>query len=183
MCADSAEQRNRAVREALAGCAALRWVLFVDTDQVVPPATLPRLLSHGAPLVAPVILQRVWPFDVAAFVSADPPVRVRLADVPPHGLLVVAACGAGVLLVRRAVLDALRPPWFRCGQRDPAHLQEDLDFTLRAAAAGFPPQLDGGCRVGHNATVTVWPGADGRPWLEPLGAAGERIPVPSRRFP
>jgi len=181
-------QRNRVARRVYELDRA--WALYVDADVVPQPGALAALLGTGLPLVSGVVLERVWPFEVCALRSLEPHERWLAPDVLAHREpFPVPAVGTGCLLVRRAVLDAVALPWFRCGQVNPEVLAEDLDFSLRAAAAGFPPYLHPRVLAGHRTDVILWPGAEespmaqwadaeGRlPWREPVG------PVPVKPTP
>lgn len=165
-------QRNRICEEFRGD-----WLLFVDADCVPPPGALDRLLAHDAPVVSGVVLERRVPFRVCAVRSLEPFRRLSLLDLPASGLLPVTAVGAGCLLIRRPVIAALGPHVFRCGQiaGAPDLLAEDLDFSLRAAEAGFPPLLDCGVRVGHRVEALLWPGEQGA-MVQWEGGDGNRVP-------
>ena len=172
-----AHQRNAGAEQNLGD-----WVLFVDSDTVMPPGVLARLLNHNVDLVGAVVLERYPPWRVCAIRTMSPPTRWTLADLPREGLLPVPMVGTGCLLVRSSVFARLgRRPWFRCGQISGYEdlLLEDTDFCFRVhAELGVQPFLDAACRVGHKTTgTTIWPGRDGRPWVEWAGPYESREPV------
>jgi hypothetical protein len=179
-----ARQRNMGVDGSVGD-----WVLFLDSDSVPRTDTLSQLLATGASLVSAVVLERRPPYRLPAIKSLEPETRWTLDEIPRTGLLDVYATGAGCLLVRKTVFDAVKAPWFRCGQLIPDLLLEDTEFTIRAGEAGFPPQLACAVRIGHKiGGGTVWPGVDGFPWLHldgpgdywvPLGKSG----TPAERLP
>lgn len=162
-----ARQRNLGSHAGLAG----DWVLFVDADSVPRAETLALLLSRNLPIVGAVVCERQPPWRVCAvkagWTGAHDIQRVSLADLPRQGTLRVSAVGTGCLLVRCEVFKAVRFPWFRCGQIVPDLLMEDTGFCLDAEKAGIPTHLDCEARVGHDfGAGVVWPGRDGRPWIE-----------------
>jgi len=165
-----ARQRNAAVMEY----GIPPWTLFVDSDSVPPPDALARIVAVREPIVSGVVLERMYPHRVSAVKSLDPPERWALADLPRSGLVPCPAFGAGFMLVRGEVFEALDFPWFRCGQITPDLLHEDMEFCLRAGKAGFQPVLDAGIRVGHTTSAVLWPGLDGRPWVEWSGPMEHR---------
>lgn len=167
-------QRNQGARDNQGA-----WVLYVDSDSVMPYDTLPRLLSHDVEIVSAVVCERTPPWRVCAVRSLDPPARWSLMDLPREGLVPVEAAGTGCLLVRRTVFERLGTPWFRCGQIIPDLLLEDTEFCIRVKRElGIPTYLDAGCRVGHiPGRVVIWPGRDGRPWVEWGGPYDVREPL------
>lgn len=162
------------------------WVFFVDHDCVPPHGALERLLSHQLPLVSGAVVEGREPFHLCATKALEPFERYTAADIAGKGEpFPVAAVGTGCLLVRRAVLAALHPIPFRvhpCENPVMASLlAEDLDFSLRAAEAGFPPYLDPAVKTGHLVTAVLWPGDDGRlaaQWPTHMGRAPHRWALP-----
>jgi cellulose synthase/poly-beta-1,6-N-acetylglucosamine synthase-like glycosyltransferase len=165
-------QRNEGVYYAQG-----EWVLFMDSDTVPLPQTLDQLLSWGEPIVAAVLTERYSPHQLVAVKSLDPPARYRLQELPTSGLVPAVAVGTGCILIRRPVFEAVKFPWFRCGQIKPDLLLEDSDFCIRAAAVGFPTWLDAGLRLGHCGACVFWPGRDGRRWVEWDGPVDYREPL------
>ena len=157
------------------------WVLFVDADCVPPRGALEALLATGRALISGVVLERVEPFEVCAVRSFEPHERWTVADVVARPEpFAVPSVGTGCLLVRRQVFDRVPAPWFRCGQVNPEVLSEDLDFCLRAAAAGFLPHLHPRVLVGHRTDVILWPGRDGdvlAQWSDAEGRVPARAPL------
>lgn len=153
------------------------WVLFLDSDCIPRAETLSQLIHWNVPIVGGVVCERTPPWQVAAVKSLAPPERWRLRDLPREGLLKVPALGSGCLLVRREVFESIRLPWFRCGQvpRSSDLLLEDTEFCLRVfAEAGIESFLDCGMRIGHGVSGTIWPGNDGREYVQWHGGSTER---------
>ena len=164
--------RNLGVHAGLNG----EWVLFIDSDSVPRADTLPTLLSRGVDLLGGVVCKRRPPWDLAAvqagWTGGHDIKRVSLLTLPRTGIIPVSTVGTGCMLVRRAAFEAVRFPWFKCGQIRPDLLLEDSGFCLDAAKAGVQPYLDCEVRVGHDfGGGVVWPGRDGLPWIEWDGGA------------
>lgn len=156
------------------------WVLFVDSDCLPPPYALDQLLHWNVDIVGGVVLERFPPHRVAAMRRMEPPERWLLKDLPVKGLEPVPAMGTGCLLIRRPVFDKMAVPWFRCGQVEQCAdlLLEDFEFGLRAGRLGIQTFLDCGLRVGHRAEGVLWPGRDGREWVQwDGGAVEQRVPL------
>lgn len=165
-------QRNEGVYHAKG-----EWVLFMDSDTVPVPYTLDQLLHWQEDMVGAVVQERYSPHQLVAVKSLDPPARWRIEELPKSGLVPAAAVGTGCVLIRRRVFDRVAFPWFRCGQIRPDLLLEDSDFAIRATAAGVSVWLDAGLRLGHCTTCVVWPGRDGRRWVEWEGPVDYREPL------
>jgi len=84
------------------------------------------------------------PDDIKDMVSAYPIVK------PPSTLLEVDAVGFGGLMMKREVLEKVKPPRFEF-----KHAGEDFDFCLKAKRAGFRIFLDGTTQMGHIGTAPI----------------------------
>lgn len=156
-----AAQRNTAVR-AMRGA----WLLFIDSDSVPTHRTLDRLLEYERPVIGATIIDR-RSHTVCATKTFEPTVRLTLDEVAlERGAIAVLAVGTGCLLVRRRVFEALREPWFTCGQLVNDCITEDTEFCLRAAEVGYPSYLACDVRVGHVVSGVVWPSDDGVPRVQ-----------------
>jgi hypothetical protein len=172
-------------RNRLAACMHGEWLFTLDDDLVLPPNTLMRLLKvleQGEyDVVAAFSLRRDPPFDGLQYLS-DP-------TVPPHcgpwvpdgrrGVMEIAACGLGAVLIHKRVFDALEQPYFRVGQIDPDHYQEDVEWCRRVREAGFRIAVDLDTPIGHTTPMAVWPARDqdGNHCVALAGVGGEIIPV------
>lgn len=172
-----ARQRNMAV-ERLHG----DWLLFIDSDCVPWHDTLTRLVSSNLPVVggvyyerSPILRDGHVVFPIAASRGGE---KLLDADVKvSHGIIPVTTAGTGCLLIRRHVFETMPSPWFRCGQLDTQYLDEDSEFCLRAAACNFTVYLDCAVRIGHRVEGVVWPGRDGRRWIQWHSHADCREPL------
>lgn len=159
------------------------WVLFLGDDQEMLPDTAQRLLEaardHKLDAVCPLILRRTPPWQTVAYM-ADPAVDpTPWVPTTETGVVEVVAAGTGGMLVRRHVFEKLDKPWFRVGQIDPAHYQEDVEFCARVRAAGFRIGLDLDTPMGHITPMTVWPARDpaGRHVVALTGRNGVSVAV------
>ncbi len=152
-----AEKRNHAIRNLLSGPAHLEWVFFCDSDMVPPRDTVTRLLATGCDVVGGLYVGRVFgPGEIVYGMECGYMDRDNSPIIPEvvDALAAVDWVGAGALLVRRHVLEALAPgPWFGAGLD-----QDDIDFCTRARRAGYQVHVDGRVSVGHLQTVPVMPG-------------------------
>lgn len=158
--------RNGVVKVALEEGS--EWVLFLDDDHAFPPDILHRLLAHDRPIVGALYLQRQTPFGPIAYDRKDEngdyhQVDLRTID-PDGGLLEVAACGTGGMLIRSEVFHAILEaspgePVFEHGRAS-----EDMIFCDKARELGFPIYIDPSARMGHLSMASCWANHDGERW-------------------
>lgn len=146
--------RNAAVREALD--LGLAWVFFLDDDQLLHPDSLTRLLAHDRDVVSCNLLSKDAPFMPYLFFATNA-VGAGYADTldrKGRGVVEVAACGLGGVLVKTDVFRALPEPWFAVDQ----HLKtDDLYFCREAKKAGYAIHCDLDVLSGHIVNASVWP--------------------------
>jgi len=149
-----ADARNSLVQQALDdGCSHL---LMLDTDQVYPPETLMRLLSHDVDICGVRVHRRWMPFD-PIFLRGD---VGRYESVPDDemysgDLIPVDATGTGCLLFNMDVFLRIDQPWFEFGMHEGKPVGEDVNLCSKARAAGIEIYVDTSIEVGHLATVQI----------------------------
>ena len=140
------------------------YLLFLDTDMQHPPDIAHRLIAHGLPLVTGRYQMRKPPFyTVAMRKIGDGPRDYNAVDKlgPVSGLMPIDAAGAGALLIRRDVLEAMRiahgDEWFRyqIGADGLRGVSEDMWFFEQAKACGYQAYLDADAVCGHVAQYIV----------------------------
>jgi len=144
--------RNTLVEMALQSGA--EWLWFMDDDHAFSPDLLPKLLRHDVPLVVPVCLTRVPPFQPVTYQGklGNKYLPLYMPDQPDEGLIELDAGGCAGMLIKREVLEAIEPPWFEYTDRS-----EDIVFCEKAKAAGFKLYCDLEARLGHVTTAIAWP--------------------------
>jgi len=153
---DSSYNRNAVIEFALKH-EDVQWVQLYDDDHVFAPDTLLRLLDTGADLVVPFYVQRQPPFNPCVYreeVASGGYLIFSHVDLEgKDGLLPIVSAGAGGILIRRKVLEALKSPYFeRQGL-----IGEDHYFFKKAREAGFQPYCALDVPLGHSTVVEVWP--------------------------
>jgi hypothetical protein len=149
------QARNDLVRQSLSeGCSHL---LMADTDQVYPPQTLNRLISHGKDIAGVRVHRRYPPFDVIMHRGEVG----RYEHVPDEecfsgDLVPVDATGTGCLLFDTRVFLEIDEPWFEPGTLpNGMPIGEDINFCSKARAAGYEIYVDTSIEVGHLAPFEV----------------------------
>jgi hypothetical protein len=156
--------RNALAQEVLDGGHSHLW--FMDDDHAFPPQMLVKLLQHDKDLVTPICLTRVPPFTPVQYtekIGENQYLPIPLSQSATDGLVEIQAGGCAGMLISRAVIEAIKPPWFEYTDRS-----EDIVFCEKAKAAGFTLYADLSCRLGHITTATVWPSVDQGKWATGL---------------
>lgn len=164
--------RNAVVKHFLRSDAT--WLLWLDSDAVVHPLTLVRLMSHGLPVVGALAFQRYGPClptmmrgrapdgqgwqvqigETREWLARHAALRVSSATVllpaPDDALVEVDRTGCHCLLTHRRVYEQVAAPWF-VGDPTRKHTREDMYFCERVQAAGFRLYVDRAVTAGHLA--------------------------------
>ncbi len=167
--------RNKLCAEFLGRPGAPPWLFMCDTDMVLHPDTVGRLIAAADPVERPVVGGLCWSLDkgerhVTMYeltqndTSGELAFR-RYAVWQENTVMRVSATGAACLLIHRDALVAVEKqsgdvaaPWFReTALRDAplALMGEDLTFCLRCAAAGIPVHVCTGVKTGHMKTTML----------------------------
>lgn len=169
------------------------WMLHLDSDAVVHPNTLLRLLSWGKPFVSALAFQRKPPFvpvvytdpyigeggheyfkrpveEVLKWMGRHPELveqmgrPVVLDPRPDDALIEVGRGGAHCLLTHRSVFEAIPDPWFRRSSQLNTGQGSDFDFYAKARAVGFTTYLDRSVLAGHLTSEHIVSGVDFAVW-------------------
>lgn len=138
------------------------WVLYLDDDHILHGDTLLKLLAADKDVISAHYVKRQHPFGPVILDAELPDRSFTWKQLHPKesGVVSVAAVGAGCLLVKRKVLEALDRPFWTLGQIHPASWGDDLDFCSRVRKAGFEVHVDLDNPIGHLMTGIVWPERD-----------------------
>jgi len=107
--------RNRLCMMALES--GVDYILMLDSDVIPPKDAILRLMRHNLPIVSGVYHRRSNPAGIPVMMK---PVGQWVIDYPKNALIEVDVVGAGMLLIRRDVLEDLQPVmpgkhWFYWG--------------------------------------------------------------------
>lgn len=138
------------------------YLLFIDSDMVFPQDCLKRLLAHGKDVVGATYRKRVPPYNILGRTLEAKRIEVE------SGLIEMEGLPTGMLLIRMAVFDRLKRPYFRM-----VAIEEDKE-------KGIPPSTLGEdyyfCNVARQAGFKVWLDVDLSKELGHIGQALYRIP-------
>lgn len=149
-----ASVRNDIVEQALEhGCSHL---LMMDTDQVYPPDTLSKLVSHGKPVVGVAVHRRWPPFDrIMLRGNLGEYQKVSDSEAYSGELVSVDATGTGCVLFDTHVFLSVKRPWFEFSAYQGKPVGEDINFCSKLRKAGIPIFVDTNAEVDHLTTFRV----------------------------
>lgn len=165
------EARNIIVKEFLSN-SQLEWLLFVDSDAVLHPLTLMRLLSWNMPIVSALCLVRstpampsVWGKElepgkyqvaiqpVIEWLAKHPQLLTQGATILPRAskdaLWYSPFVGMHTTLIRREVIEAVGEPYFVVDPTSEKRSGEDVWFCQRALEKGYKSYVDFSVFAGH----------------------------------
>ena len=147
-------------------------LLMVDSDAMLHPQTLKRLLSWDVPIVAALAFVRYGPCVPTVYRGAKEETpgafQVRMQEVheyvdkhrelmsskpvvleprPPDALYEVDRTGCHCVLIRRDVLERMPAPWFVAELM--GRNREDFYFYEQAQKAGYRVYVDFSCMAAH----------------------------------
>jgi hypothetical protein len=170
----SYENKNNAIKLARQG--SYEYIFFVDDDQIFVPQTLKMLLAHNVDIVSVNLINKTPPFHPYLFSDwkedgAEP------MELEGSGLIKVAACGLGGVLVRTAVFGNVGNFFINDVLKT-----EDLTFCMTAVHQGYNVHVDLDCPSGHITTCVVWPQKTETDWQTVIVMNNIlRIPVPKAK--
>jgi hypothetical protein len=155
------------------------YLVFLDADMRHPAQTIHRLVGHGLPVVTGRYQMRKPPFHTVAMRKTGDGPHDYTSVAETSGLVPIDGGGAGVLAIRRDVLDAMRARvgenWFQyqVGPNGLRSVSEDMWFYQQAIAAGFQPMADLDLQCSHVASFEV-----GASWHVPFREAFDQATLP-----
>jgi len=144
--------RNKLMDEAIA-CGATH-IFFLDSDMVVPPDALDRLIAHHVPIVGADYVNRVEPHPLNGMPDSVQGTYDGLeVSKNPKGLHRMLTLPFGCILISLKVLASMPRPFFKYieGEDDAHTLSEDTHFCNIARRVGHTIWCDVGLtrEVGH----------------------------------
>ena len=138
-------------------------LFFLDSDVVMPPYGLMRLLrrsmEQNMDIVTGIYLMKAPPYAPLAIMRPKHIITgkkkynyyFQITQELLNKVVPVDATGAGCLLIKREVIEAMDPPWFDVTLQEHglSAIGEDLYFFDRAIEAGFQPYMDLSVQCDH----------------------------------
>lgn len=131
------------------------YILWVDSDMILPKNTLLRLLSHNKDIVSGVYSYKVINGENAVVkryskTEEDTYEDVSLKEIrETKELMLVDGIGFGCVLTKVDIFNKIEQPWFRYDK----DLGEDIFFCRKAQETGIEIFVDPTVKAGHVGQV------------------------------
>lgn len=142
-------ERNRAVEYFLGF--SYDYLFFLDTDIVLEPDTILNLLADDKQIVGGLYFNEVNCPCVYDRVASQKYQVKSVGDFINKSIVEVDAIGCGCLLIRRDVLERIKPPWFKFF----LNYGEDIYFCEKAKSHGLLIFVDIRVHVDHLRLVSL----------------------------
>jgi FkbM family methyltransferase len=118
------------------------YLFSVDSDIAFPPDTLKKLLAHNKDMVSGLYIQRkpgLHILEVYEHNSHGGVSNIPYEKLVGRGLVEIASCGFGCVLIKAEVMRAIPYPHFKYHSAIDHRntVSEDVDFCRKALGAGF----------------------------------------------
>ena len=144
-------------------------LLMIDSDTIPPYDALPKLLRHDVPVLSAMVSivgynskEKKWEFYDNTYqdreTDANGVVTQTNIAIRDTGLQKIFRCGAACLLIKREVLEALKPPYFRFDmneERTKHTRSEDIYFCDQVRDAGFDIYAETDVHCGHFKSIMI----------------------------
>ncbi len=135
--------RTQAVEAAIK--ANVDYLLCVDSDMMVAPDSLLKLLSHDRDIISGVCVAKQPPF-LPIIARKQNGKHLPITAIPQNTVLDdIDMVGFGFILIKVSVFKEIKRPWFEMDE----NCGEDQYFCDKARAAGFKISIDTSCQIGH----------------------------------
>jgi GT2 family glycosyltransferase len=131
------------------------YIMWVDSDMILPKNTLTTLMSHNKDIVSGVYAYKILGGENAVAKRFKKDAVDTYEDIPlkeireSEQLMEIDGVGFGCVLTKVDVFRNIKKPWFRYS---PA-MGEDIYFCRKAQAKGYKVYLDTSILCGHIGAV------------------------------
>lgn len=127
------------------------YILWVDSDMILPKDTLTRMLLHDKDIVSGVYAYKLLGNNkiVAKRLNGDKYEDLTISEIRGKDLIEVDGFGFGCVLTKTDIFNHIKPKYFVFS----LDMGEDIYFCRKAQKAGYNLYLDTNILCGHKGTV------------------------------
>ena len=131
-------------------------VLLTEWDHQFPQDGLEKLWNDNKPVVSGMYRSRRAKDNEYILMNEDPKTNVMTGYVKPpkERLFTIDATGLGFMLIRKEVLEKLKPPFFEMGQEGKDNF--DRMWCRKLREHGFKIWIDQEVKLGHWISEMKW---------------------------
>ena len=147
------DSRNLIVQHALE--IGYDYIMWIDSDMILPKNTLKKLMSHDKDIVSGVYAYKILGGENAVAKRFVKDKVDTYGDIPlkeireTETLMEVDGIGFGCVLTKVDIFRNIRKPWFKYSTK----MGEDIYFCRKAQAKGYKIFLDTSILCGHVGNV------------------------------
>jgi GT2 family glycosyltransferase len=134
------------------------YVLWIDSDMVLPNGALEQLVAHDKDIVSGMYFQKKPHFGPILYKGNKKGTYDQWIDYPENQLVEVDGTGFGICLIKTSVFKKMGKDWFDPypkTRKNPVINGEDLAFCKRAKLAGFKIFVDTSLQAAHQTVSYV----------------------------
>ena len=131
------------------------YILWIDSDMIIPKNTLVQLLSHDKDIVSGVYAYKIIGGKNAVAKRFKKGAKDTYEDIPlaeireSEQLMEIDGVGFGCVLTKVDIFRNIKKPWFKYSP----NMGEDIYFCRKAQKAGYKVYLDTSILCGHVGAV------------------------------
>lgn len=131
------------------------YIMWIDSDMILPRNTLTTLMSHDKDIVSGVYAYKILGGKNAVAKRFKKDVNDTYEDIPlkeireKEKLIEIDGVGFGCVLTKVDVFRNIKKPWFKYSPK----MGEDIYFCRKAQKAGYKIYLDTSILCGHVGSV------------------------------
>jgi len=123
------------------------YLFSVDSDIILPKDSLKKMIEHDKDMVTGIYIQRIpgtHTIEVYGVPEEGGMTHIPYDMIKGQGLVEVAGCGFGCVLIKRQVLDGVEYPYFvyQSALDHSDTVSEDVYFCMRVRDKGFKVWVD-----------------------------------------
>ena len=124
------------------------YILFMDSDNIITPKDLKKLVSDDKDIVTGVYFHRGFPYLPVIYEYNTNGNAFINANNIEKGLKRIDGCGLGACLIKKTVFKKIRRPFFEFNSFGNGST-EDFDFFAKCGKAGIEIWADWDVPIGH----------------------------------
>ncbi len=141
------QAREHCVDEAIRVGA--EYILYVDSDVILPLNTLDSLISCDADLASGLCVRRGYPYSDVAWIKIQNEIKQPLFDPDEPGVHLVEWVGGGCALFKVSAFANLKKPYFQHVYEKGRQLYEDVYLCMKMQKKKMSIMIDSRVQCGH----------------------------------